>query len=170
MSSGSNKTLPLSPARQSEKSEIEKLLQAGLGDFSLRELLGAWLSSLAQAERGAYLQSQLDDKANGFYPRSLQVGSMPVEMEVPRTRSGQFRPPSLPARYQRGHSEETRAVLLGVLSCRRSVSAAREALHKMGLSHSEQELEKDRCWFHRRIRAAQHSSSGSGLVGFVFRR
>ena len=65
MSTGSNKSLPLSPVRQSEKSAIEKLLQAGLGDFSLRELLGALLSSLAHAERGAYLQNQLDDKANG---------------------------------------------------------------------------------------------------------
>ena len=142
MSTGSNKSLPPSPARQSEKSEIEKLLQSGLGDFSLRELLGALLSSLAHAERGAYLQNQLDDKANGFYPRSLLVGSVPVEMEVPRTRSGQFRPPSLPARYQRGYSEETQSLLLGLLSSSRSVSAAREALHKMGLSNSEQELEK----------------------------
>src|SRR6516225_8603351 len=142
MSTGSNKSLPLSPVRQSEKSEIEKLLQAGLSDFSLRELLGALLSSLAHAERGAYLQNQLDDKANGFYPRSLQLGSVPVEMEVPRTRSGQFRPPSLPARYQRGYSEETQSLLLGLLSSSRSVAAAREALHKMGLSNSEQELEK----------------------------
>jgi putative transposase len=142
MATGSNKSLPPSPPRQLEKSEIEKLLQSGLGDFSLRELLGALLSSLAHAERGAYLQNQLDDKANGFYPRSLLLGSVPVEMEVPRSRCGQFRPPSLPARYQRGYSEETQSLLLGLLSSSRSVSAAREALHKMGLSSSEQELEK----------------------------
>jgi hypothetical protein len=55
MSTGSNKSLPPSSPRQLEKSEIEKLLQSGLGDFSLRELLGGLLSSLAQAERGAYL-------------------------------------------------------------------------------------------------------------------
>jgi len=147
MSTGSNKSLPPSPARQSEKSEIEKLLQSGLGDFSLRELLGALLSSLAHAERGAYLQNQLDHKANGFYPRSLLLGSVPVEMEVPRTRSGQFRPPSLPARYQRGYSEETQSLLLGLLSSSPSLSAAREALHKMGLSHSEPELEKTAAGF-----------------------
>jgi hypothetical protein len=96
MSTGSNKSLPPSPPRQSEKSEIEKLLQSGLGDFSLRELLGALLSSLAHAERGVYLQAQPEDKANGFYPRSLLVGSVPVETEVPRTRSGQFRRPRCP--------------------------------------------------------------------------
>lgn len=142
MTTGSTKSLPPSPVRQSEKSEIEKLLQSGLGDFSLRELLGALLSSLAHAERGAYLQDTPEDKANGFYPRSLLVGSVPIEMDVPRTRSGRFRSPSLPARYQRGYSEETQSLLLGLLSSSRSVSAAREALHKMGLSSSEQELEK----------------------------
>src|SRR5215471_10884241 len=143
MATGSDKSLPpsLSPSHL-EKSDIEKLLQSGLADFSLRELLGAMLSNLAQAERGAYLQSQTEDKANGFYPRSLLVGSVPVEIEVPRTRSGQFRPPSLPARYQRGFSEETQSLLLGLLSASRSVSAAREALRKMGLSSSEHELEQ----------------------------
>src|SRR6201997_5424617 len=142
MSTGSSKSLPPSSPSSLEKSEIEKLLQSGLGDFSLRELLGALLSCLAHAERGAYLQAAPQDKANGFYPRSLLVGSVPIEMEVPRTRSGQFRPPSLPARYQRGYSEETQSLLLGLLSSSRSVSAAREALHKMGLTSSPQELEK----------------------------
>src|SRR5215470_19846743 len=142
MATGSDKSLPPSSPSHLEKSDIEKLLQSGLADFSLRELLGAMLSNLAQAERGAYLQNQTEDKANGFYPRSLLVGSVPVEIEVPRTRSGQFRPPSLPARYQRGFSEETQSLLLGLLSASRSVSAAREALRKMGLSSSEQELEQ----------------------------
>jgi putative transposase len=141
MATGSNKSLPPSPASPFGKSEVEKILQSGLGEFSLRELLGALLSSLAQAERDAYLQSH-EDKANGFYPRSLLLGSVPIDLEVPRTRSKQFRPPSLPARYPRGYSEETQSLLQGLLSSSRSVSAAREALHKMGLSSSEQELEK----------------------------
>jgi transposase-like protein len=142
MSTGSDKSLPPSSPRSLEKSEIEKLLQSGLGDFSVRELLGALLSCLIYAERGAYLQDAPQDKANGYYPRSLLLGSVPVELDVPRTRSGQFRPPSLPARYQRGYSEETQSLLLGLLSSSRSLSAARDALHQMGLSHSEPELEK----------------------------
>ena len=77
MSTGSNKSLPPSPLRQSEKSEIEKLLQSGLADFSLRELLGALLSSLAHAERGGYLQNTPGDKANGFYPRVPQFPNAP---------------------------------------------------------------------------------------------
>ena len=142
MSTGSDKSLPPSSPQSLEKSEIAKLLQSGLGDFSVRELLGALLSCLIHAERGAYLQDAPQDKANGYYPRSLLVGSVPVELDVPRTRSGQFRPPSLPARYQRGYSEETQSLLLGLLSSSRSVSAARDALRQMGLSNSEPELEK----------------------------
>ena len=98
MSTGSDKSLPPSSPRSLEKSEIEKLLQSGLGDFSVRELLGALLSCLIHAERGPYLEDAPQDKANGYYPRSLLVGSVPVELDVPRTRSGQFPPPSLPAR------------------------------------------------------------------------
>jgi hypothetical protein len=45
MATGSNKSLPPSPPSQFGKSEVEKILQSGLGDFSLRELLGALLSS-----------------------------------------------------------------------------------------------------------------------------
>lgn len=168
MSTGSNKSLPPSPPRPSEKSEIERLLQSGLGDFSLRELLGALLSSLAHAERGAYLQNQLDDKANGFYPRSVLVGSVPIEMEVPRTRSGQFRPPSLPARYQRGYSEETQSLLLGLLSSSRSVSAAREALHKMGLSNSQQELEKIAASFIEELELRNTRPLDSDLLALFF--
>jgi hypothetical protein len=87
MATGSDKSLPPSSSPHLEKSDIEKLIQSGLADFSLRELLGAMLSNLAQAERGTYLQNQPEDWANGFYPRSLQIGSVPVEIEVPRTRS-----------------------------------------------------------------------------------
>jgi putative transposase len=141
MATGSIKSVSPSSAPASPKSDLEKLLQSGLGDFSLRELLGVLLSSLAQAERGSYLQNQAADKANGFYPRSLLVGSVPVALDVPRSRSGQFRPASLPPAYQRGYSEETQSLLLGLLSSSRSLSAAREALRKMGLSSSERELE-----------------------------
>jgi transposase-like protein len=141
MATGSKKSVPPTPVSEFGKSDVDKLLQSGLADFSLRELLGALISSVAQAERQAYLSKQPEDKANGFYPRGLQIGSLPVDVEVPRTRTGQFRAVSLPAPYQRGYREETQSLLVGLLSSSRSVSAARDALRKMGLSSSEQDLE-----------------------------
>jgi putative transposase len=141
MATGSKKSVPPTPVSEFGKSDVDKLLQSGLADFSLRELLGALISSVAQAERQVYLGKQPEDKANGFYPRSLQIGSTPVEIEVPRTRTGQFHAVSLPARFQRGYSEETQSLLIGLLNSSRSVSAARDALRKMGLSSCEQDLE-----------------------------
>ncbi len=134
----------LTPASLSElaKSDVDRLLQTGLADFSLRELLGLLISSTGAAERNVYLEKTSNDTPNGFYDRSLQVGTIPVEVRVPRTRSGEFRPASLPSPYRRGYSEEVQSLLLGLLGSSRSIHAAKDALQKMGLSSSEQDLER----------------------------
>ena len=124
------------------KNDVEQLLQTGLADFSLRELLGLVISSAGAAERSVYLEKEPTDKPNGFYDRSLQLGTIPVDVRVPRTRTGEFRPTSLPSRYRRGYSEEVQSLLLGLLGSSRSINAAKDALQKMGLSNSEQDLER----------------------------
>jgi transposase-like protein len=134
----------VAPNRVAEvtQAELERLAATGLGEMSVRDLLGALLTSVGVAERRAYLdRAGGADKGNGSYERSLMVGSLPVEIEVPRTRSGGFRPRSLPPRFDRGYSEETQALLLGLLASARSVNAAKMALRKMGLSSSEDELD-----------------------------
>jgi transposase-like protein len=142
MTTDSKKSLSPSVVPQVAKSEVERALQSGLGDFTLRELLGTLVSSAGLAERQVYLEQAEGDKPNGFYDRSLQVGTVPVDIRVPRTRSGDFRPKSLPSPYQRGYSDEVQALLLGLLGSSRSVNAAKDALRKMGLSASERELER----------------------------
>src|SRR3989475_4779765 len=134
----------LTPASISElaKSDVDRLLQTGLADFSLRELLGLLISSTGAAERNVYLEKTSHGTPNGFYDRSLQVGTIPVEVRVPRTRSGEFRPASLPSPYRRGYSEEVQSLLLGLLGSSRSINAAKDGLQKMGLSSSEQDLER----------------------------
>ena len=71
--------------------EIERLLSSGLENFSVREILGLMLSAIGQSERRAYLAEVSADKGNGGYQRSLNVGSIPVDIQVPRTRRGDFR-------------------------------------------------------------------------------
>ncbi|MFQ5788939.1 MAG: transposase [Acidobacteriota bacterium] len=83
---------------------------------------------------------QAEDR-NGGYQRSWNVGSIPMEVRVPRTQSGDFRRRSLPPRYQRGYSEEVQSLLLGLLASARSVIAAKTALKKMGLGSSSEELD-----------------------------
>jgi len=142
MPSDSKKSLAPASVSHVAKNNVDRLLQTGLADVSLRELLGLLISSAGAAERSVFLENNTDDRANGFYERSLQVGSVPVDVKVPRTRTGEFRPMSLPSRYRRGYSEEVQHLLLGLLASSRSINAAKDALQKMGLSHSEQDLER----------------------------
>jgi putative transposase len=142
MATDPKKSLPSSSASSMGKTDVDRLLQTGLADFSLRELLGLLISSAGAAERNVYLQDTPADKSNGFYDRSLQVGSIPVDIRVPRTRNGDFRPASLPTPYRRGYTEEIQSLLLGLLASSRSVNAAKDALQKMGLTRCEQDVER----------------------------
>jgi len=141
MAADPSKRLASTLVGAAEKNLLTPVLESNLADFSLRELLSLLLSSLGSAERKAYLQRVASDKPNGFYDRSLQVGAIPVDLRVPRTRSGDFRPTSLPPLYQRGYSDETQSFLLSLLTSGRSVNAVKDALQKMGLSRSQKELE-----------------------------
>jgi putative transposase len=142
MATDPKKSLPSTSGSAIAKTDIDRLLETGLADFSLRELLGLLISSAGAAERHVYLQDTSTDKANGFYDRSLQVGSIPIDIRVPRTRNGDFRPGTLPPPFRRGYSEEVQSLLLGLLGSSRSINAAKDALQKMGLSRSDQDLER----------------------------
>ncbi len=122
--------------------EVADVMAAGLGNLSLRELLSMTLTSVGHAERRAYLtRVGSSDKGNGSYARGLKLGSIPIEVNVPRTRSGAFRPTVLPSRYERDYPEETQALLLGLLASSRSLNAAKAALRRIGLSGSEQDID-----------------------------
>ena len=51
MATDPKKTLPPSEISSLAKTDIDRLLQTGLADFSLRELLGLLVSSAGAAER-----------------------------------------------------------------------------------------------------------------------
>lgn len=141
MSTDPKTNLSPEPIPNPAKKTLDALLESDFADWSLREVLGMLLSNLGESERGAYLARTTQDKANGFYPRTVQVGSLPVEVDVPRTRNGGFRPASLPEPYQRGYRDESQSLLLNLLASSRSVNAARDALKKLGLSICESDLD-----------------------------
>lgn len=121
---------------------IERARSAGgLEQLSTSQLLGLLLDSLFRAERAAYLERAEEDKGNGAYERALNVGSLGVEVEVPRTRGGEFRPCSLPSRYQRGYDDAARELLLRLAASSRSLNSTKEALRGLGLPSSEPQLE-----------------------------
>ena len=123
------------------RQQLDSLVEHGLGELNLRQMLAMALKGLSEAERRQFLNHSDDDKANGFYERSLMLGSIPLDVNVPRARSGEFRPSLLPPPYQRSYPEETQSLLLALLASSRSINAAETALRNLGLSVSEQELE-----------------------------
>jgi len=125
--------------------DVARWAPGELDHLTLRQVLGLMFSLLSESERRVFLSRAGADKGNGHYARSLVVGSTPVEIQVPRTRSGRFRPGLLPGPYQRGFAEETEALLWSLLLSCRSINAAKEALRHMGLPVSEQELETVAC-------------------------
>jgi len=124
------------------KEQIERARSAGgLEQINTSQLLALLLDSLFRAERAAYLEQTEHDKGNGNYDRALNVGSLPVDVEVPRTREGGFRPSSLPAPYQRGYDDAARELLLRLAASSRSLNTTREALRGLGIPVSEPQLE-----------------------------
>src|SRR5579871_1740908 len=75
----------LAPHSPSEPlpAELAQALAAGLGPFSLRELLALILNSLSQAERQAFLAGAPADKGNGSYARSLKMAPSLCRLTCP---------------------------------------------------------------------------------------
>ena len=66
MATDPKKSLPPSSISSVAKTDVDRFLQTGLADFSLRELLGLLISSAGAAERNVYLQDAPSDRSNGF--------------------------------------------------------------------------------------------------------
>src|SRR5437867_712653 len=94
MTTDPTKSLAPQPLPPAEKNALTEMLDSDLAQLSLRELLGMLLSSVGLAERKAYLERVVHDKPNGFYDRSLEVGAIPLDLRVPRTRTGDFLRPA----------------------------------------------------------------------------
>jgi putative transposase len=133
----------VAPIRMADQlvGDLEEMTASDLEGLTLRQLLGLVLSSLGEAERKAFLLGSTGDKGNGAYDRAVNIGSIPIEMRVPRSRSGGFRPSLLPAKYQRGFAEEMEPLLLSLLLSSRSISSAKNALRRLGLPIPEKELD-----------------------------
>jgi transposase-like protein len=121
--------------------KVDRALVGGLGQLSTNALLAGLLNNLFHAERESYLDDAEEDKGNGAYDRNVNVGSVPVEVEVPRSRKGDFRP-SLPPPYQRGYEDAAGDLLLHLAAAGRSLGAAREALRGLGMPASDAQLDK----------------------------
>lgn len=76
---------------------------------AITHLLTQLINRIMITERELYLSQHdtQDNKANGYYPRSLNTGTMKLGLDVPRVRNGCFRPHILPPHYSRNDSNYT---------------------------------------------------------------
>lgn len=91
---------PNSKTEQIEN-EVQELVRGALPDKTAAMVVQLLIDWFHRREREFYLREHPDDVANGHYRRKkLNFGSVPLELNVPRTRSGPFKPSLLPGPYQ----------------------------------------------------------------------
>jgi len=87
------------------KEEIEKLkasLESLTEDYLTKDILNRQklgvkefielvMETLMNSERKVFLSEEEDNKANGYYGRTLNAGSFKIDLNVPRDRKGRFR-------------------------------------------------------------------------------
>lgn len=132
-------------------------------DQMMKEQHQRFLEGLMRQERQWFLNAQpyersekRVDQANGFYCRTLTTRLGPMELQVPRTRSGQFQTQVLP-RYQRREpviNEALKQVFLLGVSTRQAGRAlgtlVQEAVSAATVSTVAKALDQSVGAFHRR--------------------
>ena len=92
-------------------------------------------------EREIYLEGEDKDKGNGYYNRELISRFGKLGLELPRVRSGEFRPSLLGTRYKR-HSEDFEDFLISLLVNGYSKNQIVRTLKKLELPYSEEQIER----------------------------
>jgi len=93
------------------------------------------------SERQIYLLKNENDKGNGFYDRKLGTPMGNLEISVPRTRTGDFRPHILPEPYKRVDESYT-DLLMSLVINGYSESSLLNTLKSLNLPYSDDELNK----------------------------
>jgi transposase-like protein len=69
--------------------------------IGIRKLLESVVELIMNQERNFFLENDEDNKANGYYERSLNTGSFKLNINVQRDRKDRLRPQILPDSYKR---------------------------------------------------------------------
>ena len=104
--------------------------------FLYLQLLEKSLNDLALKEREDYLKRNPNDSANGFYTRTLYYATSPLSVRVPRTRSSNFFPKSLP-KYQRVLPKVYEQLVESIILSSRSIESAKRSMKTLGLPINE---------------------------------
>ena len=103
---------------------------------------GQLINSLMNKERDIFLQNQIDDnKANGFYDRSIACNLGNLNLLVPRDRNSSFRSAILPNAWQRGDNSYNEFIFNLILQSY-SPNKIKSLLKSLNLPYSESDIEE----------------------------
>lgn len=119
----------------------EEIQQRQMGSITgLKELIEKLINHIMQKERELYLERHPEDRANGYYERSLTLNFGTFGLKVPRVRIGSsFRPSILPPAWKRVN-KDYEELLLGLLSNGYSKAQIKQTLKQLGMDYSEEAL------------------------------
>jgi transposase-like protein len=107
----------------------------------LQRAFSQLLNKIMLRERDYYLANNPDSVGNGFCPpRTFRAGILPLDAYIPRTRDS-FYPQALP-KYKRNLPETYEELFYSLLLEAKSFSSIRNTIHNLGLSYSQEELDK----------------------------
>jgi len=130
-----------------KKQAVERVVEKFFPDVEGEEKIGLCkffeelFNEFMVAERGIYLEKEEKDKGNGYYGRELISKFGKLDLEVPRTRNGKFRPYLLGEKYKRS-SDDFEEFLISLISNGYSKSQIQKTLKKLALPYNYQEIEK----------------------------
>jgi len=131
-------------------SDFLKTLDDNTGASPVNTLFERFLEFVMKAERDEFVNSDPDNKANGYTSRSLQTGSLNLHPSVARDRNGEFRSELLPPRWQR-QDQSADELLMALVQSGYSHSKVRKVLRKLGLSYNKQKMQNIKERFLREV-------------------
>jgi len=125
------------------KQLLDYLEQLNVKEEGLGKLASILFNWFMEKEREYFLQQQLnpENKANGFYPRTVSSLFGKLALSVPRDRKSEFRPAMLPEHWQRADSSFQDFILNLVLQSY-SPSKIKALLQGLGLPYSPEQIEQ----------------------------
>jgi len=112
-----------------------------ISDTMIHDLYSDFLNTVMLAERTNYLNNNPDDVGNGYRPKNLQTAGDNIDIEVPRTRSKNFRPAILPPPYQR-YLPNYKELVFNLMAAGNSKAQIREIFNNMGFILSESAIDE----------------------------
>lgn len=125
----------------SQDTELTKVVSPSEIKAFLLNGMSTLINRANTAERRVYLNNNPEDTANGFSPsRNIMMGTTPVTVSVPRTRSSNFYP-QLFTKYERTIPEDYEAILRELILNAKNFSSVKRTLRGLKLPYRAEEVD-----------------------------